>query len=425
MKKVIVIGGGLSGLSAAVTLINNNINVVLLEASPTIGGRARAFKLPSKNIYLDNGQHLLLSCYKETLRFLDVISPDRNYSISSGLLLPFIFKGNRKVNLNIPSRYYPFNLLNGLINFELLSFRSKLKLLTKLFTIILRKPSEKTTVDDWLKNQDNDAIKYFWEMLGIGALNSSFDNAGAIYFRNILMEMFVRNKGGYRFIVPPKNLKEFYCDNVQNYVQKKGSKINVSEKVTSITINNNRIKTIITSKNKYSDFDAVVIAIPPDGLKKIFPLRLISNLVDNYSPSPIVSAHVFLRNNILNEPFVYLVNSKFDWIFNHNQFITLVKSNAEKLVKKEIEELKEMIKKELISFFPEVKMNDFELIKIIKEKKATFKSTPAFSLSVKNFKPNLINAEFAGDWSIPDLPATVESAVKSGKLAAENILKNL
>ncbi len=427
MKKVIVIGGGLSGLSAAVTLIKKNVLVNILEAAPQIGGRAKAFNCKYNNILLDNGQHLLLSCYKDSLEFLRTIASDKNILIKNRLELPFIFKGRKKYVWEIPDKYYPFNLLKALKNFKLLSFKSRLKLMAQLSLLLSNKAQINETVEEWLNefSNDKDSLKYFWEMIGIGALNTSFYEASSFYFKNILREMFVKNRRGYKFIVPRENLTEFYCRNAINYITGKGSKISTSERVRELFISNNRLTQIITARNTIRDFSGAIIAVPLHQLKKVLPSQLPADLFSNYEPSEIVSAHVFLDREVLNEDYAYLVDSKFDWIFNHGKYKTLVKSNAKELASLSKLELKNLIKTELKEYFPVLKDSDFLHIEIIKERRATFKTTPRFSATVSKFKPNYENLEFAGDWIFPDMPATIESAVKSGRIAAEKLLKRI
>ena len=70
MKRVIVVGGGFAGLSTSVYLAENNFEVTLIEASPKLGGRAYSLSNLSQNDIYDNGQHILMGCYDETITFL-------------------------------------------------------------------------------------------------------------------------------------------------------------------------------------------------------------------------------------------------------------------------------------------------------------------------------------------------------------------
>ena len=138
MKKVIVIGGGFAGLSSAAFLANSGHKVELIEASPKLGGRAYSFKDDETGSVIDNGQHILMGCYKETLRFLRLIGAEKNFHFQEKLKVNFINENGKLFRLEATKLFYPLNLLFGLLNFEALSFINRLKLL-KFFKLSLSK----------------------------------------------------------------------------------------------------------------------------------------------------------------------------------------------------------------------------------------------------------------------------------------------
>lgn len=118
MKKGIVIGGGLAGLTAASYLSANGFNISLFEASPKLGGRAYSFYDPEFGGEIDNGQHLLMGCYKYTLDFFKLIGSYDNLEIQENLSVNYVDKNNNNYYLNASSYFYPFNLLNALLNYK-------------------------------------------------------------------------------------------------------------------------------------------------------------------------------------------------------------------------------------------------------------------------------------------------------------------
>ena len=90
MKKTIIIGSGFAGLTAASYLSNNNYKVQILESSPKPGGRAYSFRDRETDAVIDNGQHILMGCYKETLNFLKLIGADKNLTRQQSLSLKFL-----------------------------------------------------------------------------------------------------------------------------------------------------------------------------------------------------------------------------------------------------------------------------------------------------------------------------------------------
>ena len=116
-----VIGGGFAGLTTAAYLVKNNYRAILLEASPKIGGRAYSFKDKEKNTTLDNGQHILMGCYFETLKFLDLIGATNNFYFQKKLEVNFVKENFDLQPLKTLSGFYPINLLIGLLNFKAIS----------------------------------------------------------------------------------------------------------------------------------------------------------------------------------------------------------------------------------------------------------------------------------------------------------------
>src|SRR5690554_6132605 len=129
MKKVIVIGGGFAGLSAASFLSDSGFKVELLEASPKLGGRAYSLRDETTGSVIDNGQHILMGCYKETLNFLRLIGASKNFIYQDRLKVNFLNEEGKLFRLEATQLFYPLNLLFGLLNFEGLSFINRLLLL--------------------------------------------------------------------------------------------------------------------------------------------------------------------------------------------------------------------------------------------------------------------------------------------------------
>jgi len=212
MKKCIVIGGGIAGLTAASYLVNNGIKVTLLESSPKLGGRAYSFKLPGKNESIDNGQHVLMGCYRDTLSFLKLIRADKNFYHQKRLNITFINSNKQKLKLKSLPIPYPFNLLTGFLKYKALDFKERLKVIKLMLKLpfISHRSLLKKTVFEWLndENQNENIIKLFWEMIAVGALNTNINKASAAVFHNILMQMFHGGSSASKIILPDYGLTE-------------------------------------------------------------------------------------------------------------------------------------------------------------------------------------------------------------------------
>lgn len=424
-KKVIVIGGGFAGLSAAAYLSKNNFKVTLLEASPKLGGRAYSFLDKETNTFLDNGQHILMGCYYETLNFLSLIGAKENFYFQKRLEVNFVKEKFQVFPLKSFALVYPINLLIGLLSYQAISLKDRIRLLKVFFRLPFYNSNKflKLTVSEWLERekQSQENHNAFWKIIAVGVLNTSIEKASAKIFIDILKQIFLEGNNAATIILPKYGLSESYCKNAKEYLVSNGGEIILSEPVENIIISDDMVTEVHSSRKNFLDFDFVVSAIPSFALAKIIEKK--SKIVlPEFKYSSILNIHLWLKENKIPEGFFGLINSPLHWVFNKGSHLNIVISDADELVNKSDDELIVMVKGEMKKYF----LIDHELIskyKIIKEKRATFipsnnviNKRPAQKTSIKN----LI---FAGDWVDTGLPSTIESAVKSGRIAADLLLR--
>lgn len=423
MKHCIVIGGGIAGLTSAAYLTKQNIKVTLLESSPKLGGRAYSFTEQKSNDVVDNGQHILMGCYSDTLHFLKLIGAKENFIYQKRLRIYFLTKEGKQLSLKSFTSIYPFNLLLALLNFKVITFAERLSLLKfvmKLPFISHQRLLDKN-VRDWLKEekQSNDTIKSLWEIIAVGALNTNIDKASAFMFREILMKIFYNGNFASTIILPKYGLSDAYIENAKDFIESHGGKIKLSSTVREFIINNNKIVEIKTADTVYKDFDYIISAIPFYALNNIYP-ELFENDKNELEYSSILNIHIWLKTNPLKEQFYGLIDSLVHWVFNKGNHINLVISDADYLIDKSAEEIYQMCVSELIKY-TKLEESDVLEYKVLKEKRATF--IP--SNKITNVRPSsntkIANLFLAGDWTDTGLPSTIESAVKSGRIAAELI----
>ncbi|OGU62144.1 MAG: hypothetical protein A2V66_09000 [Ignavibacteria bacterium RBG_13_36_8] len=426
MAKCIIIGGGFAGLSAAVNLSNNNISVHLIEASPKLGGRAYSFIDPVQNDIVDNGQHILMGCYRYTLEFLRMIGSLDKLDFQKSLKIKFVNDKGEIFKLHAPSRFYPVNLLMALLNYNAISFKERINLLN-FFTRLARIKSDKLrnlTIREWLRgaNQNDKIIKSFWEIIAVSTLNSTLEKASAETFSLVLKEIFLKGNKASAIVLPNVDLSKLYCEESKKYILRKGGRISLSEKVLEINSADDRISEIITNKSRYCDFDYIISAVPHFSLIKFLPSK-ITDLKDvDFQYSPILNIHVWLKSNPFQERFYSLIDSDFHWVFNHEKYITLVTSCADRLIVKSGPELLDLVCKELSKYFPMFKENFIQDYRVIKERRATFIPSEETEKVRRELKTPFTNFVLAGDWINTGLPSTIESAVKSGKIAALQVI---
>ncbi|NNJ52454.1 MAG: NAD(P)-binding protein [Ignavibacteriaceae bacterium] len=426
-KKVIVIGGGFAGLTTAAYLVKNNYRAILLEASPKLGGRAYSFKDKETNTILDNGQHILMGCYFETLKFLNLIGATNNFYFQKKLEVNFVKENFDLQTLKAFPGFYPINLLIGLLNFKAISFGERLRLLkicAKLPFYSTKEYSE-LSIKDWLEieKQPKNVQDAFWKILAVGALNTNIEKASAGIFINILKQIFFNGSKAASIVLPKYGLSESYSKNAEDFISENGGEIELAETVNQISIENNLINKIETANTSYTDFDFVVSAIPAYALSKIINDKIEIDFPD-FNYSSILNIHLWLEENIFRGGFYGLINSPVHWVFNKDTHLNLVISDADHLVSKSDDETLEMVTIELKKFF-NLNPRSITHHKIIKEKRATFVPSADVLNDRPTQKTNIKNLVLAGDWVETKLPSTIESAVKSGRIAADIISNQL
>ncbi len=442
MKKIIVIGGGFAGLSVASFLANSGHKVELIEASPKLGGRAYSFYDEETKSVIDNGQHILMGCYRETLKFLKLIDAEKNFSYQQRLKVNFLNDKGKLYRLEATQLFYPLNLLFGLLNFEALGFIDRLKILRFFIKLYFYSDSElkKLTVQQWflMEGQNEKIRESFWDFLAVGALNTNTTKASAKAFSDILKEMFSRGNEASTIILPLKGLSESYCNEAQNFIEKNGGVINLSEQITGFEIRDDEVKKIITSNRTITGFDYAISAVPWFALEKIEKGGFLQDVNLSFEHSSILTIHIWLEGHselgseslsvrkMLKQvqhdgnDFYALIGSPIHWVFTHKDHITLVKSDANDIIDKPKEELFEIAVTELKKYVG-IEREEIKSYKVIKEKRATFVPDNKTIDTRPNTKTKIKNLLLVGDWVNTGLPSTIESAVKSGRMAAEEI----
>jgi len=427
MKRCLIIGGGLAGLTAASILSSKNLNVTLIESSPKLGGRTYSFKDAETNTAIDNGQHIMMGCYKETLLLLKLIGAEDNFEYQKNLFLKFINRNKKQYQINAATAFYPFNLLIAILNYNVLNFSDKISFIKFLLKLpLLSKNSiQKITVKEWLENENQNSkiIKNFWEILCVGALNTNLEKAAALVFYDVLIQIFFKGNFASTIILPKYGLSESIINPAALFIEKNGGTIILSESVKEIVVKNQKIVSVKSDKNIFNNFDYVIFALPLYALDKIISIKKLDiDLELEYST--ILNIHIWLSENKLQEKFYGLLNSPLHWIFAKENHINIVISDANYLVDKTKVEILNFVIEELVQY-TNIKDEDIQQYKIIKEKRATFVPNVSTLEKRPNSKTPVKNLFLAGDWTNTGLPSTIESAVKSGRIAAELVLNEI
>lgn len=434
-EKIIIIGAGISGISAAVYLAKKGYSVEIFETKNLIGGRMYSFANQSMNEIVDNGQHLLMSAYKNFLALLEELGTIKKIKTQETLDIKFYSKNGNYSRLST----YPFSgkigLLYSLLKMNNLTFSDKINVINFFISlIILKNKKQNKTVAEYLKSkhQKENIIEKFWQPLCLAVLNLSSELADADLFIQVLKKAFISNQDSSKLIFPAVNLSDLISP-FGDWFEKHNGKIHFNSRIDNILINNNKVDSVFVNGEKHIA-DYYISTVQPYILKKLIANNnenVLSSKLEEYEYSTIISIYIWLDSEIIDEDFVALLGTETQWIFNlnkitkrastNNYLYALTISNADELNLMSNIEIMNLCWSELVSIFPiakKIKVLDYL---VIKNKRATFKANPSIASKRLNSYIGMSNLFIAGDWTNTNLPATIESACISG-INASNMI---
>lgn len=429
-SKVAIVGGGVAGLSASVTLAHAGVSVTVFEASAQLGGRARG--ITYKGLRLDNGQHILLGAYRETLRLL-ALTDATNASL---IRLPLSLRvtnllHNTTLLLETP-RYLPapLHLLFGLLNAKGLSSLDKWFAIRMMFWMRLHgfqlKNDQPLLAFLSQQKQTHTLIQKLWEPLCLAALNTPLQMASAQVFLNVLRDSFNQKTQDSDLLLAATDLTSLISTPFASYVTQHGGKVLLNAPVKQITQQSDGYR-IATSAHSMG-FSHVIIACGPHQLTQIVDdLPKLHGLVDQFTYQPITTVYLQYEPHIqLAQPMQGMVNSLSQWVFDRGQLcgqhgLLAVVISAHAPFQQTQQALADNVHQELLGLMPHLKQPLWH--KVITEKRATFSCE--VNISRPSNQTMCKDLYIAGDYTAGDYPATVEGAVRSGINAANLLLASV
>jgi squalene synthase HpnD len=434
-KKVVVLGAGYAGLAAATELILRGHDVTLIEGRALLGGRAHSFVDARSGLVLDNGQHILMGCYHETLGLLRRLGvTDRLYS-PPRIEVPFA--GEKGRSLLAATAPDPLHLLSALLGYGELSARDKIAAIGLALRLrVGANALANETAEAWLRRwrQTPNLIRALWEPLCIAALNEPVATASARLFATVIRRSFLGGAADSSILLSRVGLSELFAPEVKTLLGMCGGAVRLQTPVTSLGFAGTRLQEIRLADGTALQPEAVVSALPWHVLRGLLPADTkLAQACAKIGDAPIVSLHLWLDRPILREPFIGLLDSPVHWVFSRDHIhgpnadgrpghvITAVVSGARDLVDKTSAELEELTLRELARFLPEAREVKVLHRMVYKARSATFAATPDTEPLRPEATTEWSNFWLAGDWTNTGLPATIEGAILSGTRAARAV----
>lgn len=438
-RDVLIIGGGLAGLTSAVDLASRGISVLLVEQRQHLGGRTYSFVDETTGDVVDNGQHLLMGCYEATRWLLRTIGSDSLAALQPNLHIDFLHPLRGAAALHCPSLPAPLHLLAGLMSLSTLSLLDRLKLLR--VGMELRKDPKRIepeiaalTVHQWLDmlGQSEENKKYLWDIIAIGSLNDDPKEVSALLFYRVLRSAFLGKVENASLLVPRVGLSELFVDPSIEYIRSREGEIMLGCGVDESLLDGSRLTGVRCSDGHIREARAFISAVPWYTASPLFSNaagRLGWVVNGHLQSSPIVTINLWFDRLVMDQDFVALLDSRVHWVFNKSriygketatrQYLSLVISGAGSLVNLTSEELVRAALDELHKYLPRTKEATVVHFLVLKEKRATFSPRPDVEQHRPASETPISNLFLAGDWTNTGYPATIEGAVLSGRRAAE------
>jgi squalene-associated FAD-dependent desaturase len=443
--KVVVIGGGLAGISAAIALATAGHEVTLLEAKPRLGGATMSFN--RDGLVVDTGQHIFLRCCTAYRGLLDRLGMSAHAPLQPRFDVTVVAPGKRAVlkRRRVPA---PLHMLPALLGYPFLNTPERLRLaLAALAFKRLNEADQETDeirLGDWLEahGQDERTRRVLWDLFSVSSLNVPGDDASLALAAVVVKTGLLGDADAADIGVPTLPLGELHGTAAARLLGKLGATVRLQAKVAGIeAAGEGGFRVRLAGSDAEGDgagkglvADAVVLAVPHEQAAKLIPAgALPAETVGGWAglgAAPIVNVHVIYDRKVMDVPFAAGVDSPVQWVFDrtrisgmhargdNGQYLAISLSAADEYADAPVAELREKFVPALAELFPAARDATVTEFFVTREKRATFRGVPGTAKLRPKAATGLPGIVLAGSWTDTGWPDTMEGAVRSGLNAA-------
>jgi squalene-associated FAD-dependent desaturase len=438
-KTVIVIGGGVAGMSAACALADSGFQVTLVERRGYLGGRASSYLHPGVNEIIDNCQHVLFGCCTNLVAFYERIGAKEKIHWTRDMVM--IEPGGRRSKLGPMPLPAPLHGLPRLLTSPAFTLEDKLSL-ARAFRAMLRPvPADsRETLAQWLARhkQSHGAVERFWKLVIASALNAEIECIAVPYAAKVIRELFMNSAWAGAMGMSTVPLSELYA-NAEVFLTGRGSAALYNTNVESLEWEEEVSGWCVNTRSAKLMTEFVVLALPFEAMAKLLPslppaegAETLASQIAHQEHWPLCSVHLWFDREITQLDHAVLLDREIHWLYNKGRFqpwrklagsyVELVVSASRAFASLPRDRAIKQSVQELAEFFPAVKAAKLLKAALVKEVRATFGVPPG----IDAFRPAAAqspwpNVFLAGDWTATGWPSTMESAARSGHLAAEAV----
>jgi len=443
--RVAIIGGGLAGVAAAAELIEHDCRVDLFEARQRLGGRASSFRDPQSGALIDFCQHVSMGCCSELACFFERVGIERHFERHR--VLYFIGTNGRcyrvRGNRWLPP---PLHLAGSLLKLGFLSIGERLRIGPALLQLVRYQEgdnSDAPAIDCWLRQhrQSEQALDRFWGVVLVSALGETLDRISVPAARKVFCDAFLDSRDGYEVLVPDLPFTKLFDCYIQPQLEARGVTFHLGTAVEALDVEGGGLRALRLQAGKAWACDYAILACPWKQSAAIAdrgappPLPELASAA-RLESSPITGLHLWFDRPITALPHAVLVGRLSQWLFNRGptsgerfagraHYYQVVISASRQLIGRPPAEVTQQVCGELAELFPQAVGAKLLHYRVVTEKAAVFSPLPGSSHLRPPQHTAIPNLALAGDWTRTGWPATMESAVRSGRQAARIIAKRM
>ncbi len=424
---VAVIGGGWAGLAAAVELADADIQVTVLEAAKVLGGRAR--RVDFDDHVVDNGLHILIGAYRESLAMMERVAPGAR----AVHRLPLKLEIAGCFRLACPTLPAPLHLLAGLATAQGLGWTDRFGAARLMISERLDGFNARAheTVTQLLsrRRQSANNCAFLWNPLCVAALNTPPESADAQVFLNVLRDGLDGPKGASDMVLPATDLGAMFPEPAAAYVRARDNEVRTGCAVKAVR--REGLHFVVQTPTGAESFTHIVCATDPTRARALIAdlpnMAATASAIDALRYLPIVSLYLQYPVTFrMSSPMLGFIGGPAQWAFDRGALcsqaglIGVVASAATDIDRMPGDALAAAVDAQLRRHFPELPVPLWH--RVITERRATFACVP--DMQRPRQRTEVRRFYLAGDYTRSDYPATLEAAVRSGRMCAQAIIED-
>lgn len=427
-------------MSAACALAEAGLRVELVDRRGYLGGRASSYRHPGVDEVIDNCQHVLFGCCTNLVGFYKRVGvADRIHWTSE---MTMIEPGGRRSTLGPSGLPAPMHGLPKLLAAHAFTIADKLALARAFAALMRPVPAHsRESLGDWLRKhgQTQGVLDRFWRLVIASALNAEIDSIALPYAAKVIRELFMNSAFAGSMGMSTVPLSELYAG-VTPFIERHGGSIHLNTFIEGAAWDDERTRWVIRTRGGELTSDFLVVALPFEATAQLLPhlpggegAQDLAEMIEQHEHWPICSVHLWFDREITELEHAVLLDREIHWMYNQSRlqtgrgghYIELVVSATRAFAALPRDEAIAQALAELAEFFPRVKEAKLEKVALVKEVRATFGVPPG----IDDARPTAVapwpQCFLAGDWTSTGWPSTMESAARSGHLAAEALCHSM